>query len=228
MRQLLKYMEEQNLVPQNLYLAISTQCAPRRNIVSTMTEEMVSAVYSYRENASTPLELRNVAIVMLGLRMGLRGSDIVNLKIGDFDWKKLVVSFVQRKTLKEITLPVPIDVGNSVYKYILEARPESCVTSNGYVFIQHLAPFGRIETAEPCRYALQQIMLASKLNLPSGQGFHITRKTFATNLLISQNSIDNISDALGHARKETAEVYLARDEDGMRLCPLPFESVGVV
>jgi integrase len=223
-------MAEQNLVPQNIHLAISTQCAPRRSLVSIMSEEMVSAVYDYRKNASTPFELRNAAIVMLGLRMGLRASDIVNLKISDFNWQKQnwTVSFIQKKTGKAITLPVPTDAGNSVYRYVMEGRPISSSKGDGYVFVRHLAPFAVMKTATPCRYALKTILEAYGLDLAKGQGFHVTRKTFATQLLISKNSIDDISNALGHAFHATAEAYLERDEDGMRLCPLPFESVGAI
>ena len=227
-RQLLTYMAEQELVPQSLFLAISTQYAPCQTIVSVMSVEMESAVYRYRAAATTPYELRNVAMVMLGLRMGIRASDIVSLKISEFDWKNLTVSFVQQKTRKAITLPVPIDVGNSVYKYIMEGRPQSGVYGDGFVFIQHRAPFCGMKTIQACRYALKEIMSAYGLELPPGQEFHITRKTFATRLLISRNSIDAISDSLGHAQSETAERYLARDEEGMRLCSMPFESVGAV
>jgi len=74
---------------------------------------------------------------------------------------------------------------------------------------------------------LKSILSEHGLELPAGQGVHITRKTFATRLLTSKNTIDDVANALGHALPETAEVYLARDEEGMRLCPLAFESVGV-
>ena len=47
----------------------------------------------------------------------------------------------------------------------------------------------------------------------------MTRKTFATRMLRADNKLDDISNALGHARQETAEVYLERDEDKMRALP---------
>lgn len=53
----------------------------------------------------------------------------------------------------------------------------------------------------------------------------MTRKTFATRMLRADNRLDDISNVLGHARKETAEVYLERDEKNMRLCPLSFGGV---
>jgi site-specific recombinase XerD len=226
-RQLLMYMAEQQLAPQNLFLAVSVQCAPRRTIVQVMSDEMIAAVYNYRAKAAKPIELRDAAIVMLGLRTGLRSSDIANLRIDDFDFHSRTVSLVQQKTLKAITLPVPVDVVNSVYRYVMEGRPSSGTNGAGYVFVRHLAPFGRV-TRQICRSALARIMSDAGLELPAGQAFHITRKTFATNLLRADNSLDSVSNALGHVLQETADVYVARDEDKMRLCPLPFESVGAV
>jgi integrase len=226
-RQLLAYMDGHNLVPQNLFLAVSTQCAPCPNIVNVMSEEMEAAIYKYRSRATTPLELRNIAIIMLGLRMGLRASDIVNLKTGDFRWHNRTVAFVQKKTGKPITIPIPADVGNSVHKYIMEGRPQSGTQGDGYVFVRHRAPYGGMKTVQACRYALTNVLSAYGMKLPFGEGFHITRKTFATRLLTSKNSFDDISNALGHAAPKSAEAYLARDEEGMRLCPLPFESAGV-
>jgi site-specific recombinase XerD len=231
LKQLLIYMAENNLVPPNLYLATSTQCAPKRDIISIMDDEMISAVYQCREAAESPMELRDVAIVMLGLRMGLRASDIVKLKIEDFNWTKqkttghAVLSFVQTKTGKTISLPIPVDAGNSVYKYIIQGRPQSGPMGGGYIFIRHRAPFENIGSIA-CRRALKSILQTHNLTLQPGQGFHITRRTFASRLLTSRTPLRIIADSLGHAGLERVEDYLVRDEEGMRLCPLPFATIG--
>lgn len=224
-RQLLSFMSDEGLIPQTLIYAVPVSSAPRRSIVTVLNDAMVAGIYEFRENASSPIELRDIAIVMLGLRMGIRSSDILALQISDFDWKQRTVSFIQKKTRKAITLPVPNDVGNSIYKYIIHGRPKSGEDGNGYVFIHHLAPYVNLASNSASRNVLKRVLTACGYELPYGQGFHITRKTFATRLLTSHNSIHDIADALGHARKETSEVYLERDEGGMRLCPLPFGGV---
>lgn len=224
-RQLLSFMAGEGLISQKLVYAVSSSSAPRRSIVTVLNDEMVAGIYRFRESASSPLEFRDIAIVMLGLRMGIRSSDILSLQISDFNWKQKTLSFIQKKTRKAITLPVPNDVGNSVYKYIFRGRPKSGEDGNGYVFIHHLAPYVNLTSNSATRNALQRILSVCGYELPYGQGFHITRKTFATRLLTAHNSIYDIADALGHACKETSEVYLERDEGGMRLCPLPFGGV---
>lgn len=225
LRQLLRYMAGQDLVLPTLVFAVSAGCAPRRSIVDVLSDDMVKKIYEYREKASTPIELRDTAMVMLGLRMGIRGADILKLQVNDFDWKNKTVSFIQQKTRKAITLPVPTDVGNSVYKYIMDGRPESAAAGNGYIFIRHQAPYIPLKVTTACRGALKRILAEYGFELSAGQGFHMTRKTFATRMLRAGNRLDDISNALGHACQETAEVYLERDEDKMRLCPLEFGGV---
>ena len=87
LRQLLRYMAGQDLVLPTLVFAVSAGCAPRRSIVDVLSDDMVKKIYEYREKASTPIELRDTAMVMLGLRMGIRGADILKLQVNDFDWK---------------------------------------------------------------------------------------------------------------------------------------------
>ena len=225
LRQLLRYMADQDLVPPTLVFAVSASCAPHRSIADVLSDDMAEKIYEYREKASTPIELRDTAMVMLGLRMGIRGADILKLQVNDFDWKNKTVSFIQQKTGKAITLPVPTDAGNSVYKYIMNGRPEAAATGSGYIFIRHQAPYIPLKVTTACRGALKRILAEYGFELSAGLGFHMTRKTFATRMLRADNKLDDISNALGHARQETAEVYLERDEDKMRLCPLEFGRV---
>jgi site-specific recombinase XerD len=220
-RKLLQYMAGLGLVPQNLSFALSNQYAPKYKIVSIMTPEMETAVFCFRENAKTPLELRDAAIVMIGMRMGLRASDIARLKITDMDLHNSKLSILQCKTSKAVTLPIPVDVGNSVYRYIAEGRPQVGGLGDGYIFLSHKAPY-RPVTFAICKPSLDRVLAKAGLELRPMQGFHITRRTFATNLLAARNKVDIITDSLGHATRQSVDSYLAHDEASMRLCSLPF------
>jgi site-specific recombinase XerD len=225
-RKLLEYMAECDLVPANLYLAVSTQYAPCREIVSVLKPEFESALYDYRKNAKSPLELRNAAMIMIGMRMGLRASDIVNMKIDDIDWDKRKLSIIQIKTKKAITLHVPTDVGNSIYKYIKQGRPQSGLLGSGYIFISHSAPFSKLSYVI-CNKTIDNVLGLYGLELQYGEGFHITRKSFASHMLAARASIDTVADSLGHTTLDTVDSYLAHDEAGMRLCPLSFRIGGM-
>ena len=224
-RKLLQYMAEQNLVPKNLHLALSNESAQVRQIVTVLSSDMEAAIYDFREKAATPLELRDSAIVMIGLRMGLRASDIVKLKVTDFDLKNRRLSIIQTKTRRAITLPIPTEVCNSVFRYVTEGRPR--LGEAGYIFVSHSAPYLSVSHAV-CRNALIRILSSAGMALPYGQGFHITRRTFAPRLLTAGTGIDRIAESLGHADAMNVDVYLAHDEERMRLCALPFTIGGIV
>ena len=83
LRQLLRYMADQDLISPTLAFAVSASCAPHRSIVDVLSDAMVEKIYEYREKASTPMELRDTAMVMLGLRMGIRGADILREALHD-------------------------------------------------------------------------------------------------------------------------------------------------
>ena len=97
------------------------------------------------------------------------------------------------------------------------------VNRRSYLVSSHASTTRWYET--PRAAAIKRILAEYGFELSAGQGFHMTRKTFATRMLRADNKLDDISNALGHARQETAEVYLERDEDKMRLCPLEFGGV---
>lgn len=214
-RQFLRYLEEQDIIHNStLHLGISTGTAPCVKIVDVLTDDEIHAIAEYRMTHGLPIELRNVAMVMTGLKFGFRASDVVNLKFSDIDWKSRTVSIIQQKTMTEITLPISNDVGNSLYSYIKKGRPN---TDSNYIFVRHKAPYGKV-TTKICNIALYTI-------LPEREkihhcGFHVTRKTFATNILRNNAGINAVMDSLGHHDNTSVMKYLSFDEERMRQCPL--------
>lgn len=76
-----------------------------------------------------------------------------------------------------------------------------------------------------CLYAL-------KTTLPerncSGSGFHVTRKTFATEQIQRGVGKNSIADMLGHQDTTTLFSYLNLDSDRMHLCPLSLLETNLV
>ena len=69
-------------------------------------EGQVQRIYDYRMKATTPLELQNTAMVMVGQELGLRASDVTNLKLLDINWKSRQISIIQQKTRTAIVSQV--------------------------------------------------------------------------------------------------------------------------
>ena len=219
-RGFLRFLAEKGLIPETLEFAVSTEMAPHTSIVTTLSGSQIDAIYTFRQNAGRPIELRNAAIIMLGLRMGLRASDISNLKLTDISWKESSISFIQQKTGVYIKLPLPVDAGNSLCRYICEGRPQS---NSSHVFVRHRAPYCRLGG-----HTFGKLLKAAVITQYESEvvhGFHVTRKTFASKLLTNGNPPATIAAALGHVGASSVDEYLATNEDKMRLCAIGLKGI---
>lgn len=216
----LEYLGENSLIPPTLPLALPSKVAQQKRIVKVLDREEISLLYAAKDSARTPIELRDAAIVFTGLRMGIRAGDITSLMLRDIDWGRRVISITQNKTGKPVHLPMPTEVGNCIYRYLRDGRPES---ESGFVFLSHKVPYSKLESGA-CAAGLNR-MLSSDGRRAYRHGFHITRKTFASRLLESGQGTDDIADLLGHDGNHTVMAYLSTDESRMRMCGIPAAKV---
>ena len=73
-----------------------------------------------RKNSETGL--RDHAVLMLMARLGIRGGEVVGLALGDLDWGAGTVR-VHGKGGRQDILPLPVDVGEAVARYLRHWRP---------------------------------------------------------------------------------------------------------
>lgn len=221
-RGFLRYLEE-NRYTDTLHLdrCLMAGSAPQEKIVDVLTDGQIRRIDDFRKNHTGPVELRDAAMVLLGLRMGLRASDVLNLRFGDIDWKNREISIVMKKTRAQLTLPMPVDVGNALYSYICDGRPK---TGSNIVFVRSRAPYGKL-TGKVCTKALYRILPERKC--VTGGGFHVARRTFATTLLRNHAGIDDVMDALGHRDPTSVMKYLLLDDDRSRRCGLSLKETGI-
>ena len=93
-----EYLADHNMVPIDLPLALSCRHAPCTTVVKILTEEQLSAIDAYRSNASSPIQPRDTALIMLGLKMGMPSADIRKLNLTDISLGKHTRSLTQQKT----------------------------------------------------------------------------------------------------------------------------------
>lgn len=195
--------------------------APVEKLVDVLSDGQLKKIDEFRESHQEPIELRDTAMVMLGLRMGFRASDVLNLKFRDINWKKREISIIMDKTKTQITLPMPVDVGNAIYAYLRNGRPAS---NDQHIFIRTKAPYGKL-TGKVCTKALYRIL--PERESVKGGGFHVTRRTFATNLLRNRSEIDTVMDALKHRDPTSVMKYLLLDEGRSKSCALSLADAGI-
>jgi site-specific recombinase XerD len=85
---------------------------------------------------STPLGLRDYAILLLLSRLGLRASEVAAVRLDDIDWRAGEL-LVQAKGGGRERLPLPVDVGRALAAYLRSGRP---ATTTRAVFLRAHAP----------------------------------------------------------------------------------------
>lgn len=222
-RAFLRYLAEKGYIDDHrLDMCLMSGTAPQDKIIDVLSDEQLQRINTFRAEHNEPIELRDIAIVLLGVRMGLRAYDILALRFQDIDWKNRQISIVMKKTKTQITLPLPVEAGNAVYSYITSGRPKTGIE---YIFTSSKAPYGKL-TGKVCTKALYRI-LPERKDIKGG-GFHVTRRTFATNLLRNHAGIDDVMDALGHRDPTSVMKYLLLDDERSRKCGLSLGSAGIL
>jgi len=220
-RRFLQYLGETGVLSNlMLFAALPSVVAPKETIVIILTEMEMAQLNEKLRDEDSDLSLRKKAMLLLGLKMGLRSSDIVHLRSEDIDWKNSSIRFIQVKTEVEINLPMPTEVGNALYRYITEERHTK---DRQNIFLSKKAPFKPVGRTA-CGRALETALPDRNIE---GSGFHVTRKTFATNLLRKGVGTNTVSDALGQRGTASVHRYLSLDTDRMLMCPLTLQNCGI-
>ena len=216
-RKFLQYLELEKVLPYGIHLALPHMAASGEKIIEVLDKESLKAFERYRFGASTPLQLRDVAIIQCALDLGFRACDIVGMRLSDIRWKDGFVRTIQDKTKTEHRVPMMNRTGNALYRYIKEGRPK--IPGEDHVFLSTMAPYGPISNAT-CKYALRRAGISTTR-------FHSVRKTYGSDTLNGGATVEETATALGHADTNNVHKYTLLDDKKMRLCPLSLEETGL-
>jgi len=185
-------------------------------------ESLVNAV-----DMTNPIGKRDYAMILLGARLGLRFGDIRNLKLDDIDWSNKQITILQSKTMQELVLPLPNDVGWAIIDYLKNGRP---VTECKNVFVVHNAPYTGCPVNSTLRNTIIKTLKRAGISIDKTKhyGWHTLRYSLATNLLQNNVEASTISDILGHSDPQIVKHYLRVELNGLRKCALEVEVLDYV
>jgi site-specific recombinase XerD len=156
---------------------------------------------------TTPVGIRDHAILLLLARLGLRNGDILTMCLSDIDWDGGTL-MVCGKGRREVRLPLPQDAGDALLSYLTEARPH---TGNTRVFLTSCAPFRPFKyTSNVSSVVNRGLKRAGITNAPS-RGATLLRHSAATAMLRSGATLDAIGVVLRHRSVNTTAHYAKVD-----------------
>jgi integrase len=220
-RRFIAWLADEGVVDRRLTLSATSPCAQSVRVVSVLDESQVRRIAEFRANASTPMELRDAAMVSLGLWEGLRACDVVALRLDAVDWRSSTLSVAQRKTGVRGDLPLMPEAGNSVAGWLLRGRPDDA--DSPCVFVRLDTPHVGLMSTTACDAALRHALGDAYGDCG---GFHELRRTYATEILRGGSGVRAVTEALGHRTDDSARPYLSLDEERMALCAMPLGDAG--
>lgn len=194
-----------------------------KKIFSPITMDEIQRTISQIDR-STVKGKRDYAIILLAARNGLRGIDIVNLKLTDIDWRRKEIRIIQRKTGIPTALPLLPDVGEALKEYILNGRPG---TASSNVFLRCLHPYLPFANAVPLRHLLFEYQKKAGIERFAfdGKGFHSLRRALGKELTVSEIPVTTTAQILGHRNPDSARQYISLDSGHLKECALPLNGI---
>lgn len=146
--------------------------------------------------------------------MGLRVSELVNLKIEDIDSKRMQVCIQQSKGKKDRYVILPESVLSEMRNYYHEYKPQT------WFFEGRNAQQYSVRSAQLVfKDAMKKAGLTKKI------GIHSLRHSYATHLIEQGTDIRFVQDLLGHNDIKTTMIYTSLTDNKKRMIKSPLDSL---
>lgn len=208
------------------YLIATGQCPPGRDhAIPRLANWKLASIPKFLSDEETKRiiaacgderRLRDKAIILLLVRLGLRASEVAGLTFSDIDWQHGRIR-LSGKARREEHLPLTQEVGDTILAYIKRGRP---TLPTDRLFITELAPLrpiSRITIKCLVRSALERAGIESAC-----KGAHILRHTAATTMLRHGVSLAGVGAVLRHRSPTMAAYYAKVDFDVLREIAQPW------
>jgi len=180
-----------------------------------LTQEESIKIRECLEKDDSGLTHRDRSIGWLLFFFGLRGTDIINLKFENIDWKHDQIHLVQSKTGESLSLPMNAAIGNELFYYITTERPKNATTT---VLLTESRSHGKLRILGDI---VRKIFEKAGVRTGGGsKGVRVLRHHLVTYLLSHGIKCDIVSSVVGHRSPESLKPYADTDIEHLRECSI--------
>jgi len=181
-------------------------------IPSILTADQIAVVLEFAGQDSSPLGLRDHAILQLLARYGLRSGEVGRLQIDDINWRADTLRVHRSKNHTLANLPLLEPVGEAILRYLRDGRPDTNVRT---IFVRSRAPYQAM-TAGGLYGVVKRRLGVAGIELTGKRGPHIFRHARAVSMLRASTPRKIIGDVLGHRSLEATVPYLKLATEDLR------------
>lgn len=158
--------------------------------------------------------LKHNTMLKLCYGLGLRVSEIVNLKITDIDSHSMQVLIEQAKGKKDRYVNLPESILPQLRSYFIEYKPKKYLFEGQY---------GGQYSTRSAQQVFKNALQKAKIN--KTVGIHSLRHSFATHLLEQGTDIRFIQELLGHNDIKTTLIYTEVSNKSIRKIISPLDTL---
>jgi site-specific recombinase XerD len=162
-------------------------------------------------DTTSPIGLRDYAMLLLIATYGLRASEVVAITLDDIRWRQGTLRIHQRKTSSPLELPLTNEVAAAIVKHLKRTPPPE---PHRRIFLRMHAPTGVLKP-RAIGDVFHSRVRKSGLSIPL-QGAHCLRHSVARHLLNSETPLKTIGDILGHRTAKSTSTYLRLATEDLR------------
>jgi site-specific recombinase XerD len=212
LRGFLRYLHRHGVVPRDLApIVVSPKVYRHEQCPRFLTRTEVEAVLA-AINRNTPEGRRDYAMVLLLATYGLRGIEVVRLRLGDLDWRNQAIHIRRRKAGNNTAYPLAVTVSEAIVVYLQGGRPES---PHREVFLALAAPFPPLASSSALGVVVRKYLARAGVQV-ARPGTHTFRYSCAQRLLEHGTPLKSIGDYLGHGDPSSTQRYTKIAIDQLR------------
>lgn len=201
LRSLFRFLCRENEIEANPFATVHTPKLEKR-LPIFLDESEINGLFEQPD--SSPLGLRDSALLEVLYATGVRVSELVGLNINDLDFESCFI-LVYGKGSKERIIPIGSKAVSALKLYLSDSRPNLCKNSakpHQKVFVNSK---GGPLTDRSVRRILDKYV--EMLALSKHVSPHTVRHSFATHLLDHGADLRFVQELLGHVSLSTTQLY---------------------
>lgn len=192
-----------------------------RRIVPAYSEDEICGIADAMDTDDV-LGKRDRAILFIAYCTGLRGADIINIKLTDIDWRNQKVSVIQSKTHTPVISELNGKTMNALADYILDWRPE-CDAAE--VFVTVKAPYRSL--SKNFGSMIDKYCEKAGVQKIAFRGFHSIRRSFETVIVSRGVPIETASQMMGHKTIAEDKPYITHNKSQSSFVAMGFSDVPI-
>jgi site-specific recombinase XerD len=222
LRSLLRFLHVEGLIDQPLAAAVPPVATWKlAGLPQALQADQVAALLGSCDPA-TVVGRRDLAILQVLVRLGLRAGEAAALRLDDIDWRRGELT-VRGKGNRHDRLPLPADVGQAIVAYLTASRRPTTdpgidggsgwgIGAGRAVFVTVKAPQRALT-----RGAVTQVVARAARRAGFGPIYaHRLRHTAATGMLRAGGSLTEIGQVLRHRHTLTTAIYAKVNIEALR------------